>query len=134
MESFDAISTPLLKRVAILSALYVATVIASAAQTLTTLHSFDGTDGKGPDAALVQGTDGNFYGTTVYGGANTCNSPSGCGTIFQITPAGVLTTLHSFNGTDGEFPTAPLIQAPDGKFYGTASSGGTGAGSLCLPR
>ena len=62
-------------------------VTASRAQTFTTLHSFDGTDGTYPEAGLVQATDGNLYGTTVEGGAN------GDGTVFKMTPSGTLTTL-----------------------------------------
>ena len=86
--------------------------------TLTTLHSFNGTDGSGnPAAALVQGTDGNFYGTTESGGAN------GPGTVFKITPSGTLTTLHSFDGTDGAEPDG-LVQGTDGNFYGTTYTGG----------
>jgi len=93
--------------------------------TLTTLHSFDGTDGSNPVAGLVQGTDGNFYGTTNHGGNNsTCN---GCGTIFKITPSGTLTSLHSFDGTDGREPFGGLVQATDGNFYGTTY--GTYAGA-----
>ncbi len=94
---------------------YLATAIASPAQTFTTLHNFDGTDGADP-SGLVQGTDGNFYGTTSHGGAvNPCpNGAPGCGTVFQITPTGTLTTLHSFNGTDGYDPNG-LIQGSDGK-------------------
>ena len=88
--------------------------------TLTTLHSFDGTDGQTPEAALVQATDGNFYGTTYYaGGAN------GDGTVFKITPSGALTTLHSFDGTDGADPGAALVQDTNGTFYGTTEVGGT---------
>src|SRR5215472_15325398 len=60
---------------------------------LSILHRFDFMDGDGPHAGLVQGTDGNFYGTTVYGGTNND------GTVFKITPEGTLTTLHSFDGT-----------------------------------
>src|ERR1035438_9403239 len=112
----------------------VAAAIASPAQTFTTLNSFDGTDGAGPNG-LVQGMDGNFYGTTVLGGAtNPCSANDGapgCGTVFQIAPTGVLTTLHSFSGTDGAAPVAGLIQGSDGKFYGTTSLGGTnGAGTI----
>ncbi len=95
------------------------------AQTFTTLHSFDNTDGAFILAGLIQATDGNFYGTAYEGGAN-C-SPDGCGTIFKITPGGALTTLHSFcsqsNCTDGEYPEAGLIQA-NGNFYGTTYEGG----------
>jgi uncharacterized repeat protein (TIGR03803 family) len=85
---------------------------------LTTLHSFDFMDGAIPHAGLVQGTDGNFYGTTVYGGTNNH------GTVFKITPEGTLTTLHSFDGTDGSEPNAPLVQARSGRFYGTTLGGG----------
>jgi uncharacterized repeat protein (TIGR03803 family) len=95
------------------------------AQTFTTLHSFDSTDGSDPVTGLVQGTDGNFYGTTVNGGAN--NE----GTLFKMTLGGTLTTLHSFDGTDGEQPYAALIQANDGNFYGTTLEGGAnGAGTV----
>jgi uncharacterized repeat protein (TIGR03803 family) len=90
--------------------------------TLTTLHSFDLTDGAGPSVALVQASDGNFYGTTAYGGAyNNCYPYTRCGTVFKITPGGTLTTLHSFDGTDGANPYAGLVQATDGNFYGTTS-------------
>jgi uncharacterized repeat protein (TIGR03803 family) len=70
-------------------------------------------------AALVQGSDSNLYGTTVYGGA------SGNGTVFQVTLAGALTTLVSFNGANGSHPVAALVQGSDGNFYGTTESGGT---------
>ena len=97
------------------------------AQTFTTLHSFDSSDGAAILAGLVQATDGNLYGTAYEGGAN-C-APDGCGTIFKITPSGTLTTLHSFcsqsNCTDGEYPEAGLIQATNGNFYGTTYQGGT---------
>ena len=105
------------------SVLCVVTAIASPAQTFTALHNFGGTDGVRPNG-LVQGTDGNFYGTTVRGGVNATCSGSACGTVFQITPSGTLNTLHSFDGTDGEFPVAGPIQGSDGKFYGTANAGG----------
>jgi uncharacterized repeat protein (TIGR03803 family) len=99
---------------------------------LMTLHSFAGypTDGENPVAGLVQGTDGNFYGTTEGGGANNESCPSGCGTIFSITPSGTLTTLYNFcsqgggNCTDGYFPEATLVQNTDGTFYGTTLEGG----------
>jgi uncharacterized repeat protein (TIGR03803 family) len=90
-----------------------ATAIASPAQTFTTLVDFGGTNGDQPMASLVQGTDGNFYGTTYEGGDLTCGPPYGCGTVFQITAAGTLTTLHNFESTDGLFPEAGLILARD---------------------
>jgi len=89
--------------------------------TLTTLHSFDGTDGSYPTAGLVQSTDGNIYGTTDYGGASD-NCTFGCGTVFKITPSGTLTALHSFSGSDGYYPGG-LVQASDGNFYGTTVGG-----------
>jgi uncharacterized repeat protein (TIGR03803 family) len=94
--------------------------------TLTTLHAFctklvECPDGAQPDAALIQGRDGNFYGTTQNGGT----SGTGSGTIFRITPHGKLTTIYSFCApkcSDGGFPNASLIQASDGDFYGTTPS------------
>jgi uncharacterized repeat protein (TIGR03803 family) len=88
---------------------------------LTTLYSFcpqvNCVDGRAPDGGLVQATDGNFYGTTVTGGANDY------GTIFEITPEGALTTLHSFDSTDGLYPYG-LLQGTNGKLYGTTAGGG----------
>jgi uncharacterized repeat protein (TIGR03803 family) len=94
--------------------------------TLTTLYSFCSqsgcTDGGGPEAGLVQATNGDLYGTTQYGGANSY------GTVFKITPGGTLTTLYSFcpqsGCTDGAEPEAGLVQAANGDFYGTTSGGG----------
>jgi len=93
--------------------------------TLTTLHSFAGSDGANPYAGLVQASDGNFYGTTENGGANNCAPYYGCGTVFKITSSGALTTLHSFARSDGAYPGAGLVQASDGNFYGTTYVGGT---------
>jgi uncharacterized repeat protein (TIGR03803 family) len=89
--------------------------------TLATLISFDRTNnGANPGAALVQGSDDAFYGTTANGGGT-----NEAGTIFKVTTNGTLTTLVSFNGTDGSLPHAPLVQGQDGKFYGTTELGGT---------
>ena len=95
-----------------------------------TLYSFSGgTDGLTPGTALIQGSDGNFYGTTKFGGQlGGPNDPqgTGLGTIFRITPAGVLTTLHKFVGgnADGSRPQGDLLQGFDGNFYGTTAAGG----------
>jgi uncharacterized repeat protein (TIGR03803 family) len=95
------------------------------AQTLQTLYSFQGADGAEPRAGVVQGNDGNFYGTTVYGGT------ADMGTAFKITPAGFLTTLVSFTNDNGANPYAGLVQGADGSFYGTTPNGGTvGAGTV----
>ncbi len=91
--------------------------------TLTTLHTFDGTDGNNPQAGLVLATDGNFYGTTYSGGTSSyCGG--GCGTVFKMTPSGSLTTLHSFSGTDGYNVEAGLVEGSDGNLYGTTVNGG----------
>ena len=93
-----------------------ATAIALPAQTFTTIFSF-GETGSTPNAGLVQGTNGHFYGTTAYGGnGGGCPFPNiGCGTLFKITPGGAPTTLYSFCSQigcpDGEYPYAGLIQA-----------------------
>ncbi len=90
--------------------------------TYTTLYRFVGhsTDGTVPKAPLVQGSDGNFYGTTSQGGTGT-TCPGGCGTVFRISPSGTYTSLYSFTGypDDGANPCAALIQGTDGNFYGT---------------
>jgi uncharacterized repeat protein (TIGR03803 family) len=94
--------------------------------TFTTLYSFCShggscTGGSVPLAGLVQASDGNFYGTTFYGGSHDH------GTVFQITPSGTLTRLHSFCSqsacADGGGPSAALIQATDGNLYGTTFYG-----------
>lgn len=101
-----------------------------AAVTLTTLHVFHDTDGHGPTAALVLGTNGHFYGTTPYGGTSTA-CIDGCGTVFEISASGAFTSLHSFTNFDGSAPRTELVQASDGNLYGTTSSGGMfGSGSL----
>jgi uncharacterized repeat protein (TIGR03803 family) len=110
------------------------------AQTFTTLHSFGQTDGAYPTATLVQGTDGNLYGTTQGGGANlSCiiGGILGCGTVFKITPSGTLTTIYNFcsqsNCTDGASPFYPaLVQGPDGNFYGTTLQGGANSNGSCV--
>jgi uncharacterized repeat protein (TIGR03803 family) len=99
------------------------------AGTLTTLHSFctggfPCTDGFNPDAALAQGRDGSFYGTTVLGGDNGFD-----GVVFKISPTGNFSVLHSFCSlfgcADGATPYSALVQATDGNFYGTTYYGGT---------
>jgi uncharacterized repeat protein (TIGR03803 family) len=89
---------------------------------LTTLHSFAGfSDGNSP-SSILQGRDGNFYGTTADGGTNSCL----CGTVFKISPAGTLTTIYSFGGSYGLSPET-LVQGDDGYLYGITSQGGTSA-------
>jgi uncharacterized repeat protein (TIGR03803 family) len=155
----------------------LATVSASSAQAFTTLAHFNQTNGYDPVAAMIQGLDGDLYGTTVSGGvaergtffkistggvlttlysfcslANCADGeyphpvlvqdqsgnfwgttedgpfPYSFGTVFKATPAGILTTVHWFNGTDGEQPQAGLTIGSDGNFYGTTSAGGANNG------
>lgn len=98
---------------------------------VTTLYSFCSiivkgicVDGQQPYGALIQASDGNFYGTTFLGGGTKSD-----GTIFKLTPKGVLTTLYNFcsqtNCDDGSAPYGGLVQATDGWFYGTTSTNGS---------
>ncbi len=170
-----------MKIACIVLAFCMAAALPSSAQTFTSLANFDFTDGQDP-SWLVQGTNGNFYGTTQFGGANSWGeifevTPAGdltilyafvctrslcrngadpntglllgtdgnlygltqngganrssTGTVFEITPAGELTTLYSFcalaNCADGEYPSS-LVQATNGNFYGTTAAGGYSGG------
>lgn len=83
------------------------------------------TDGRNPHAALLLATDGNFYGVTSSGGANSE------GTVFKLTPGGKFTILHSFDGADGASAVAPLVDGTDGNLYGTTFAGGPCGGSGC---
>ena len=94
------------------------------AQTIQTLCSFAGTNGANSVASLIQGNDGNFYGTTQSGGITNSTFPSGMGTIFKVTTNGTLTTLFLFSDTNGAYPTASLTLGNDGNFYGTTQRGG----------
>ena len=91
----------------------------------TTVSDFQGADAL-PNA-LVSATNGNFYGTSLYGGAGTCAAapthPAGCGTIFELTSAGSLMVLSSFAGTSVESGVISLLQGSDGNLYGTSGSG-----------
>jgi uncharacterized repeat protein (TIGR03803 family) len=97
----------------------------TAGGNLTILHSFTGgADGDLPLAPPIEGIDGNFYGTTSEGGSLSTVCPSGCGTVYELTSSGTLIVLHTFVGTDGAFPLAPLVQGTDGNFYGTTFTAG----------
>jgi len=87
----------------------------TSAGAFITIHSFGtGDDGTSPNGALVQATDGNFYGTT---------NERFAGTVFRMTPDGTVSTLHRFTlGTgEGQSPVAGLIQGQDGALYGTTT-------------
>ncbi len=96
----------------------------SQAGNYTQLHIFTAaSEGGYPTSALVQASDGNFYGTTPQGG------PGGKGTIFRISPTGQFTVLHSFQGNDGDTPQSRLWEASPGLLIGSTFTGGTGGDS-----
>jgi uncharacterized repeat protein (TIGR03803 family) len=121
MSKFDS-----WKKVCAVSAICATAVLilsgVSGAQIFRLRHAFNGTDGANPYAGLVQGTDGNLYGTTIDGGVN------GGGNVFRLTPGGKLTSLYDFcsqpDCADGQYPVTTLIEGADGNFYGTTQSGG----------
>ncbi len=114
-----------LSRITCIIVFCTATAIVTPAQTFTTLLNFNGKNGAQPCyMALIQASDGKFYGTTVYGGAHND------GTVFTITSSGTLTRLHSFHGTDGTNPCGALVQATNKNFYGTTCCGGAGYGTV----
>jgi len=94
------------------------TVVPPAPTPMSVLYSFNGPDGGFASSGLALGADGNFYGTTEYGGTQ------GDGTVFRMTTNGTLATLFCFGNTNGSSPSGALIQGADGNFYGTTSGGG----------
>jgi uncharacterized repeat protein (TIGR03803 family) len=105
---------------AILSLLSAFCLPSTPAQTFTVLHSFQSSDGSGPQAGVIQDSSGNLYGTAVEGGAWSE------GTVFKLTPKGKFSVLHSFGATssDGSGPFAPLLLDNNGNLYGTTLGGG----------
>src|SRR5665647_3626529 len=97
----------------------LAGVLKAEAQPVTTIYSFP-LGPANPRAGLTPGKDGNFYGTTEFGGL------SGQGTLFKLATNGITTILVNFNGYgNGSDPVANLLLGPDGNFYGTTPGGGT---------
>jgi uncharacterized repeat protein (TIGR03803 family) len=95
--------------------------VASGSGVITTLASFDGTDGL--QSNVIKDGSGNLYGTTLQGGA------SGDGSVFEVVKgSGTITTLASFNGANGARPFAGLIMDDGGNLYGTTESGGDSYG------
>jgi uncharacterized repeat protein (TIGR03803 family) len=119
----------------VVPAIWLAVSSCLPAQTFTTLSNFFGspTNGSNPVAPMVQGVNGDFYGTTLQGGPSCFDyGSSGCGTIFKITPEGTLTTLYYFcslaNCADGSGPNG-LVLGPGGSLYGTTRNGGAASGA-----
>jgi len=94
------------------------------------LYSFGNAtnDGSTPYAALLQGSDGNLYGTTIFGGSNKL------GSLFKVTTGGAESIVYSFgsSSTDGTLPYDSVIEDSSGNFYGTTYSGGAYGSSLCV--
>src|ERR1051326_4806108 len=99
----------------------------------TTLHHFANNEGSDPYGQLLLASDGFLYGTTRYGGDPNC--PSGCGTIYRISPVGEFTQLHQMTFLEGTALQGGLIEGPDHRLYGTATLGGLdpchGVGAGC---
>ena len=111
-----------------LMAVAVLAATAMNGQTFEIFHSFSGAKGE-PEAGLIRGSDGRLYGTAKTGG------DFGRGSVYALAPdllgGYTFAELHAFAGADGAYPTAPLIQAADGGFYGTTSEGGlAGVGTV----
>ena len=106
-----------------------AAVLPSSAQTFTTLANFIGSNGEQPEGPLVQGANGNLYGVTSGGGLfGACKASAGCGTVFEVNPAGYIRTLYKFCSqstcSDGWDPPGPLLLSPNGNLFGTTQLGG----------
>lgn len=129
-----SILTDVQRRRAVMLTSLCATILAATnwaqAQAFTVLHEFTGAqDGATPYSGLTLDRAGNVYGTTGFGGNQNCLE--GCGTVFRISRAGVLTSLYRFHGQDGETPLANVTIASDGTLYGTTEFGGAdGTGNI----
>jgi uncharacterized repeat protein (TIGR03803 family) len=95
--------------------------------TYSTIYTFHGgADGGLPSSALIRDSNGNFYGTTGYGGDMTCNKSTGCGTVFKVAPDGTEQVIYAFKGgSDGIWPIGNLVLDSGGNLYGTAWKGGS---------
>jgi uncharacterized repeat protein (TIGR03803 family) len=117
------------------AAISLSLAVRSQAQTYTNLDYFNKQDGwDGAAGPMIQGTDGNFYGATIVGGANVVGPVFGGGNVFQLSPSGDLRSIYSFcsqpNCADGQYPLWGPVLASDGNLYGVASVGGSYAGSI----
>ena len=95
-----------------------ATAICCPAQTFSTISNFNSFNGSDPFGTLAQGLNGDFYSTTLGGGANSD------GTVFLVTPTGTLTVRHSFDKTNGSAPNSGVVLGADRNFYGVTQGGG----------
>jgi uncharacterized repeat protein (TIGR03803 family) len=109
----------LARAVPVVLAFCLAVAVAAPAQAFTVLASLNGKDGGVGEGLLTQGVDGNYYAVAGAGGTN-----GNYGTVFRVTPDGVVTALHDFDVTDGDEPAWGMVQGLDGNFYGTTYVGG----------
>jgi uncharacterized repeat protein (TIGR03803 family) len=101
-------------------------------ETIVYLFSERGDAGWSPSSRLVRNAQGNFYGTTLYGGPYSCSLGFGCGTVFELTPTGTVTVIYSFTGAaDGGNPEGGLILDAAGNIYGVAAGGSTSCRGGC---
>ncbi|HXW93364.1 MAG TPA: choice-of-anchor tandem repeat GloVer-containing protein [Terriglobales bacterium] len=102
----------------------------ASAQPYSVLHNFDSaqSDGFNPQGSLALDASGNLWGTTLSGSTY---SPNFAGTVFKFTPPSTLTTIYSFQKSDGTNPNG-LTLSPDGNFYGTAGNGGSSSCTTIL--
>jgi uncharacterized repeat protein (TIGR03803 family) len=126
MRKTGIAKTETMKMACMITVFCVAVAVAAPAQTVSTIADFDQTNGGSPNGPLVQGPNGNLYGTTMLGGTSSrCDAQYGCGTVFEITPDGTLTTLYNFcsqpSCADGRTPVGGLALAANGNFYGITS-------------
>ena len=99
--------------------------IAAGTGTITTLASFNDTNGSNPIGQLLEDGNGDLFGTTDYGGASATAGTQGLGTVFEVAAgSGTITTLVSFNGTNGANPHAGLIEDGSGNILGMTPFGG----------
>jgi uncharacterized repeat protein (TIGR03803 family) len=100
--------------------------------TETVLYNFTGeSDGASPAGGVIFDGKGSLYGTTSLGPPSSCDGGLGCGTVYQLTPSTTgwtLSVLHTFDGTDGDAPWAPMTFDNAGNLYGTTTTGGSGHG------
>jgi len=104
---------------------------ANAKPKFKVLHTFHGKDGVNPIGQLIGDAAGNFYGTTGEGGSGRCQN-FGCGTAFKMNAAGKILWQYSFQGPNGEGPSAGLLRDSTGNFFGTTEYGGKISNHLCL--
>ena len=125
-------------RIALFCGFLLAGNVLAASPNEQILYRFQGgNDGISPMAGMISDKNGHLYGTTGLGGGS-ANCPSGCGTVFELSPPAIPAAswaenvLYRFQGgRDGAYPQAPLVADQAGNLFGTTASGGSGD---CIPQ